>query len=211
MHLHTHLLECILDFGLPHSFWLFPFERFNGILGQQPNNNRSIEIQLMNRFIRDNDQMSMKLSEQFEESFSPIFRNRRTAGTVLDTDNSIILPLSPLDIEETDDWSIDSARLLNNVEVPSQSTRGVLSNAERDRLRILYSRLYSVPYSEVELSSTFHKYKSLLFNGRQLGSHLSRVKSSSIVMCAWDPILSPDNAMSSGCCEDRPARINFFC
>ena len=33
MHLHCHLYDCILDFGPIYSFWLFSFERENGILG----------------------------------------------------------------------------------------------------------------------------------------------------------------------------------
>ena len=33
MHLHTHLLSCIEDFGPIYSFWLFSFERYNGLLG----------------------------------------------------------------------------------------------------------------------------------------------------------------------------------
>ena len=37
-----------------HSFWIFPFERYNGILEGQPTNNRSIELQLMRRFQKDN-------------------------------------------------------------------------------------------------------------------------------------------------------------
>ena len=41
MHMHTHLHECILDFGPSHGFWLFAFERYNGLMGKQPNNNRS--------------------------------------------------------------------------------------------------------------------------------------------------------------------------
>ena len=50
MHLHAHLCECIQDYGPIYSFWLFSFERYNGMLGNFPNNQRSIEIQLMRRF-----------------------------------------------------------------------------------------------------------------------------------------------------------------
>ena len=32
MHMHCHLASCIREFGPIHSFWLFPFERYNGIL-----------------------------------------------------------------------------------------------------------------------------------------------------------------------------------
>ena len=38
-------------FGPSHGFWLFAFERYNGLMGKQPNNNRSIEVQFMQRFI----------------------------------------------------------------------------------------------------------------------------------------------------------------
>ena len=33
MHMHTHLVECIMDYGPVYAFWLFSFERYNGILG----------------------------------------------------------------------------------------------------------------------------------------------------------------------------------
>ena len=32
MHMHCHLTACVKEFGPLHSFWLFPFERYNGIL-----------------------------------------------------------------------------------------------------------------------------------------------------------------------------------
>lgn len=52
MHMHGHLYECILDYGPLHGFWLFAFERFNVILGAMPNNNRNIESQIMEKFLR---------------------------------------------------------------------------------------------------------------------------------------------------------------
>ena len=54
MHMHAHLSESISDYGPCHGFWLFPFERYNGIPENQPNNNRSVETQLIKRFICDN-------------------------------------------------------------------------------------------------------------------------------------------------------------
>ena len=50
MHLHGHLKECVLDFGPLRSYWLFAFERYNGILENQPTNNANIEPQLMRKF-----------------------------------------------------------------------------------------------------------------------------------------------------------------
>lgn len=45
MHLHLHLKDSILDFGPVYAFWLFSYERYNGILGAVPTNNRAVEPQ----------------------------------------------------------------------------------------------------------------------------------------------------------------------
>ena len=42
IHLHCHLAECIKNFGPITNFWCFSFERFNGIIGSEATNNRSI-------------------------------------------------------------------------------------------------------------------------------------------------------------------------
>ena len=34
MHMHCHLGACVEDYGPLHGFWLFAFERYNGILGK---------------------------------------------------------------------------------------------------------------------------------------------------------------------------------
>ena len=51
MHLHTHLKQCLLDYGPLHAFWCYPFERFNGILGSFHSNRKSIESQIMKKFL----------------------------------------------------------------------------------------------------------------------------------------------------------------
>ena len=51
MHLHLHLKNCLLDFGPAHSFWCFSFERYNGLLGSYPTNQKNIESQIMRKFI----------------------------------------------------------------------------------------------------------------------------------------------------------------
>ena len=53
-HLHNHLASCIYDFGPLHTFWLYVFECYNGLLGNLPTNNYALEIQLMQRFSGDN-------------------------------------------------------------------------------------------------------------------------------------------------------------
>ena len=62
MHLHLHLKQCFLDFGPPHAFWCFAFERYNGILGSYHTNNRSIECQFMKKFLTNQAMYSLILS-----------------------------------------------------------------------------------------------------------------------------------------------------
>ena len=74
IHMHAHLASCLRDYGPSHVFWLFAFERFNGLLGSQPHNNRSIEIQLMNRFLNDN--MHLELMQRAEtKPLADVFGN----------------------------------------------------------------------------------------------------------------------------------------
>ena len=42
MHLHGHLLQCMMDYGPIYSFWCFSFERYNGLLGEYHTNNINI-------------------------------------------------------------------------------------------------------------------------------------------------------------------------
>ena len=72
MHLHCHLADCMTDYGPLHSFWCYAFERCNGILGSLPNNNRSIENQLMNRFLSENHGLSYLPPSEFSENFLPV-------------------------------------------------------------------------------------------------------------------------------------------
>lgn len=43
--------ECLLDFGPATAFWLFAFERMNGILGSFHTSNKAVEVQLFRKFI----------------------------------------------------------------------------------------------------------------------------------------------------------------
>ena len=51
MHNYAFTFNCLQDLGPLHGFWLFSFERYNSLLGQQPTNNCSIELQLIKGFL----------------------------------------------------------------------------------------------------------------------------------------------------------------
>ena len=66
MQLHGHIKECLLDYGPFHAFWCFSFERFNGILGSFHTNNRSIESQLMRRFLMQTKAKDFEYPEMYQ-------------------------------------------------------------------------------------------------------------------------------------------------
>ena len=52
-------------------------------------------------------------------------------------------------------------------------------------LQQLYSKLYSIPCTGIEVPSVCWKYRSVNVSGTQLGSHKSRCASSSTVFASW--------------------------
>ena len=69
MHLHCHLSECINEYGPTYGFWLFSFERYNGMLGKFPNNQKHIEVQLMKHFEKEMQLYSLPLPQVFHDKF----------------------------------------------------------------------------------------------------------------------------------------------
>jgi len=83
--MHCHLHACVKDYGPLNGFWLFAFERYNGILGKIPNNNLSIKVQLTNHFLADKI-LSASLPEIFSDELQPLLpRHLQASGSLEDT------------------------------------------------------------------------------------------------------------------------------
>ena len=65
MHLHTHMKECILDFGPISAFWAYPFERFNGILESFSKNWVKPEEQITTKFLSFQELMAVQSIPEF--------------------------------------------------------------------------------------------------------------------------------------------------
>ena len=207
MHIHCHLRDCVMDFGPISGFWLFPYERLNGILGELPSNNRSIEIQLMKRFLNDQSMRSISVPQEFSEVFGPLINfNSECVGSLKDNFNAS--PSATSNIS----WNIDEL-LGISITLPSHYVKGAFSASEVQNLKEFYSALYSTPVSDiyVYVNSIFHKYKSLTINGKVLGSLRSRSSSSCIVMCEWPlQLLDIVTLRNDSNCKCRPVQINYF-
>lgn len=72
IHLHGHLALFIKDFGPVYSFWLFPYERLNGVLGSYHSNSHNISVQLMTRFLDHDLYSTYKWPEEMLDTFYPL-------------------------------------------------------------------------------------------------------------------------------------------
>lgn len=203
MHLHCHLLECILDYGPLHSFWCFAFERYNGILGSMPNNNRCIESQLMKRFLRETQSLATSIPEdEFSEQLTPLFPKTKHTGSIADT-------MLAATVEESDSlgvWTLDS--LGSSINLPKFSSCCVLDHRQQDCAINLYTYLYSVLTTDIDIAHTCSSYSSVVVNGKMFGTHKSRTAASSIAIGKWDSNL-PEYS-SASLTGLRAARIEKF-
>ena len=71
MHMHCHLRQCLEDYGPLHTFWCFSFERYKGVLGSMPNNNKAIEVQLMKKFLTSYQKSSLNNFLNFCQQLLP--------------------------------------------------------------------------------------------------------------------------------------------
>ena len=108
IHMRGHLKEVILDFVPVYECWLF--ERYNGILGSQLNNNRLIEPQLLRRFLRDNFVYGFNLPNEFRDEFKVWFLRYNTVGPCW-VDKGYMYTI--LDINLTTHWDLNILKVFS--------------------------------------------------------------------------------------------------
>ena len=77
LHLHGHLASCIEDFGPVYSFWLFAFERLNGILESFHTNSHNIPPQIMRKFLVIHRNGTLHWPEEYCKDFVPLLERHR--------------------------------------------------------------------------------------------------------------------------------------
>ena len=93
LHLHGHLQECYMDYGPADSFWLFAFERMNGILGSVSTNHQAIEIQLMRKFLSTQQVYHTLNSGAVDEDLKDMLKSAKVVKGSLKLDQLSELPL----------------------------------------------------------------------------------------------------------------------
>ena len=196
MHMHSHLKEVLLDYGPVHSFWLFCYERFNGILGNQPTNNRAVEPQLMRRFLQEGLAFSFPFPDDFKVQFMTVCR----------FDDSFVGSL---------DETVHSADC-SSIIFPKVAKRGVFVGPEMDHFSQLIHKLNPTKHNFI-LNSVHLKYSSLNLHGKNYNCAPRKTGKAGdfFAMIKWNeclygdyptPIVDPNHP--SSCI--RPAKIHYF-
>ena len=128
-------------------------------MGKQPNNNRSIEVQFMQRFI-DNHK-PLLFPNEYQKELSYLFSGQRVVGTLSET-LSKTPTATPHSTSSGNKWTIDSLV----VNLPKYYSRGIFAQSEVESLMNLYSKMFSLSVSKIEVPSAFHKFQSITINDR---------------------------------------------
>ena len=168
LHLHGHLCECLRDFGPIYAFWLFPFERLNGVLGSFHTNCHDIPLQLMRRYIRLHEfrNQSLQVCGEFTKDFLPLIeKGVYSEGSLKQTCLEF------------------AVKSMENVHPLPPIHQTGLTPQMRTTLVPIIGQLYDGPV-DIQVLSIFQKCFSLNVGGFVLGSQNSRHHSSSIVFAS---------------------------
>lgn len=184
MHMHMHLASCVRDYGPVYSFWLFSFERYNGHLGSLPNNNRSIEIQLMRRFNRDSFVSSMSFPDLYQDEFSSVLEKATcTQEKDIFTDFDILKIVymsgkcAPVVNQE---WNFTKPYTF------SKQSNKCLNKDDYTILKAMYTTIYPDLLDSINnMPMSYRKCSTISLGKEVFGSWKSRHRRSSVVMAYW--------------------------
>ena len=210
MHLHLHLKQCLLDYGPPQAFWCFAFERYNGILGSYHTNKKSVEVQVMRKFLTSQAVQRLACADSFFQDFLP-FHNTPDAATSLLTSvcTSMESTLCTLNFHNDDITSIHSFDN-NGIVVPHPPFHEKVFNPLQVRqITQVINQLYPNKF----ITFLPHYYKicgKVTLGGDLIGSTLpgGNNAASSVVMAYWSG--SGDNLHAIDLTQMRVGVVQYF-
>ena len=184
MHLHLHLIDCLKDYGHLYAFWCFAFERYNGMLGSFPTNQKNIEPQLMRK--------CLLMQELYSQSFSsdadvfkitlakhlPVISGGLLSASTGDEMQQFI-PLSAATLSEALDFKCSG----NETLLPPVK-HVVLDGNVANNLKCSYELLYPGT-----VFSSFHQFarksSRASFANEVYGSQMTSRENNIVVMAYW--------------------------
>ena len=216
MHLHTHLVDCVLDYGPVYAFWLFSFERYNGILGEYGTNQRAVEIQLMRKFTSTQFMKDLPLPTIFQEVFKPVLDKpvSKKSGSLQDqilsdhdnvSESQSIIKVSRLSIGPVQKGGMFACT--NSLYTCcGPFLRDCIEADALPHLKKCYAAIFD-GLDETSVTTHFEKYASCKFNGDLLGSVKSRGDRSAFVLARWCNL---GGAIDTSGSDLRPGIIDYF-
>ena len=192
MHLHCHLAECVNDYGPTYGFWLFSYERYNGILGSYPTNKRNTAEQIMRRFLHEVEDFHLEIPDVFKQHFHHILPLHKNAS--LQQEHQLLhISTGCSDIQ--------------SVVFPSFSKFASLSSSDYDFLKVVYSNLYGSTIDQ--MVRTIRIFKTISFYNQHFGSFRSpSTRNSAYIMASWaneDGSIRTDSGTTL-----RPGKVLYY-
>lgn len=215
MHLAAHLGECIIDYGSVYTFWLFSFERFNGILEETHLNHMNIEVQFMRTFLRDQELYSMRFSQskdnsrELEELHSLLSMEScyEDAGTKISS-------LLSLAVYQDIGSCVSIWRQLEMIQLPNGKRDISFDCHELQCLRSMYRTIY--PDVQIEgsmLGETGIQFAHLHVGGEHFGSQLymkSACNRLGSIIASWCTDDGEINTTAPTSFDFRPGRVRYY-
>ena len=207
MHLHLHLKECVENYGSIYGFWLFSFERYNGILGSYHTNSKTVEIQIMRKFMTSGilANMQYNLPEDYKNFFLLNCKSQiDSKGTFEETlvkSQLMMASCGPLHGKESVWTDLTSIRFESSYKLAS------LDRDELNTLRSVYVTMYpKVTEASLALATIYKKYKSLSVGGERYGSTAgSRLCPYARIIASW---CGDNGVVNLG--SMRPGIVRYF-
>ncbi len=190
MHMHCHLYECIDDFGSVYTFWLYPFERYNGNLGDFHTNNLSMEVTLMRKFI-DQTYLAAEAQRIFtpeqKAQYSDLLSRFNYSSCTLPSNYNELQQVPTLPIEKCGHiWG--SIKHIEPKLLSKQSSIKIESD-DLYLLKGMYQALYpSADLNESDILEFGYKTKSVQIGRSELSATFGIPGKSSLITAHW-----PDN------------------
>ena len=168
------------DYGPMHSFWLYSFERMNGVLGSVNTNQRSVEIQLMRKMSECQAIAIFERPELYSDIFGRVFEYEtdKTIKKYKAVEVQRVLGLSANQVSDNKAWFQTF-----DIKFIGSRQNVYLTDHKVDHLRRALQTFCNV--DPVSVSGSCHKYKHVEIFGEKYGSSDSRLSRSSVVMASW--------------------------
>ena len=181
MHMHCHLMECILNYGPASAFWLYPFERYNGVMQSFVGNWMMPEMQMMKRFT------AYQRASCFEHTGIPTeLCADRYEGSLLETTVDVY---EKSNYQQNASCSICAINVLMLPRIHSTGSRTVeffFSDCDLYYLTQVYSVIYSDYSSQMPfIQKTYGVFSDLTIMGERFLSVKSRSQRSSVIVAKW--------------------------